>query len=60
MRNNTAGHMKRYERPLEGLELMQPRRLLDKRSKRLDRSAVCSRLLLKACKLRTYLTHGSS
>ena len=60
MINQKAGHLRRLQRPLRGRELMQLRRLLDKRSKRLDRSVVCRRLVLEACKLQAYLTHGSS
>ena len=56
--NKKAGHLRRPQRLVRGRELMQQRRLLDKRSKRLDRSVVCRRFVLEACKLQAYLTHG--
>ena len=60
MIHKKAGHLRRLERPLRGREHLQQRRLLGKRSKRLDRSVVCRRLVLEACKLQAYLKHGSS
>ena len=60
MINKKVGRLRRLQRPLRGKELMQLRRLLGKRSKRLDCSVDCRRLVLEACKLQAYLTHGSS